>query len=107
MSPGHFSHHGSLCVKADDLVEYLSNCTELSCMPRCSFFRATRQVTSQTAVICALWTPAIRWSLIQLLTATRACVRKMKVDIHAVESLNNEAKVYCPDSSTPVSPENQ
>lgn len=28
MSPGHFSHHGSLHVKADDFIRYLSNCTE-------------------------------------------------------------------------------
>lgn len=28
MSPGHFFHHGSLHVKADDFIRYLSNCIE-------------------------------------------------------------------------------
>lgn len=64
MSPGHFSHHGSLHVKADDLVRYLSNCTEevahsLAIGQGVATIIATRQVTSQTTVVfCALWTPA-------------------------------------------------
>lgn len=56
MSPGHFSHHGSLHVKADDLVRYLSNCTEeeahsVAAGQRVAMFTATQQVTSQTTVV--------------------------------------------------------
>lgn len=56
MSPGHFSHHGSLHVMADDLVRYLSNCTEeeahsLAAGQRVAMFTATRQVTCQTTVV--------------------------------------------------------
>lgn len=56
MSPGHFSHHGSLHVKADVLVRYLSNCTEeeahsLAAGQRVAMFTATQQVTSQTTVV--------------------------------------------------------
>lgn len=62
------------------------NCTELSRIAGCSFcFRATWQVTSQTAVICALWTPAVDVCLYNFRKATGACVRKKKVDIHAAE----------------------
>lgn len=48
MSPRHFSHHGSLHVKADDLVRYLSNCTEevehsLATGPKLALFIATQQ----------------------------------------------------------------
>lgn len=53
MSPGHFSHHGSLHVKADDLVRYLSNCTEevaRSLGQKVALFIATQQVTSQTTL---------------------------------------------------------
>lgn len=64
MGPGHFSHHGSLHVKADDLVRYLSNCTEeahsLAMCQRVAMFIATQQGTSRTTVVlCALWTPAM------------------------------------------------
>lgn len=65
MSRDHFSHHGSLYVKADVLFGYLSNCTEevahsLAIGQRVALFIATQQVTSQTTVVfCALWTPAM------------------------------------------------
>lgn len=45
MGPGHFSHHGSLHVKADDVVRYLSNCTEEvahSLCQRVAMFLATQ-----------------------------------------------------------------
>lgn len=51
-SPARFSHHASLHVKADDLIRYLSNCTEevahsLAIGQRVATFIATQQVTSQ------------------------------------------------------------
>lgn len=73
MSPGHFSHHGSLHVKADELVRYLSNCTEevaqsLALGQRVAMFIATQQVTSQTTVVfCALWTLAMGGYLYRIL----------------------------------------
>lgn len=79
MGPGHFSHHGSLHVKADDLVRYLSNCTEeeaqsLAMCQRVAMFIATQQGTSRTTVVlCALWTPAIGCLLIQVNRAMTAC----------------------------------
>lgn len=52
MGPGHFSHHGSLRVKADDLVRYLSNCTEevahsSAIRQRIAMLIATQQVKQQ------------------------------------------------------------
>lgn len=82
MGPGHFPHYGSLHVKADDLVRYLSNCTEeaahsLAICQRVAMFIATQQGTSRTTVVlCALWTPATGVYLIQVIRAMTACEEK-------------------------------
>lgn len=90
MSPGHFSHHASLFVKGwwfGWIPELTVLSSAVSQDAAFFVFRATWQVTSQTAVICALWTSAVDVLLVQLRTATSACVRKMKSRTFTLRSL--------------------
>lgn len=103
MGPGHFSHHGSLLIKADDLARYLSNCTEEVAHSRAmcqgvAMFIARQQGTSHTTVVFVHYATSHGWLLVQDIRAMTTCVRKMGSDIHPMEPDNSE-----PKASNPVS----
>jgi len=103
MGPGHFSHHGSLLIKADDLARYLSNCTEevahsVAMCQGVAMFIARQQGTSHTTVVFVHYATSHGWLLTQDIRAMTAWVRKMGGDIHPMEPDNSEAKASYPVS---------